>query len=453
MAKRAFIAMLAYGVLGCLNASAQQLPVSSTCPYTSHPNSLACLIPDFTTNGQGNLSGFNTTVAQVLGELPLAAPVSGVVIGFNKKLAVPEDITENLGTILTERGNTVGKYKLFAGFTYQRFVFNTVDGTKLSNLPIVFSLPATSAANQIVGYAQNTLSANVTQYTGILAFGLTDRIDISAILPFQRVSLAGGYTTALEAQVPNTGGTPTKTGTCPQSPAANTGICSGTAPPFVGRTVAGSASGIGDFILVAKGTAYNGERAKLAVGLETRFPTGDVFNLLGTGAYGVKPYAVFSYFWGRFTPHANLGYQWNGSSVLRLNPFGGNLRLPDTLDYSAGADVGIVKRKLSVVADLVGQRFYNAPRIIPAAAVTAGGQNCTVGVCIPDTSTIPGPLQNAKLTSIGVNNSSYNVENMSVGLKWSPAGNLIISANVLLKLNDAGLRAKYVPLVGISYRF
>lgn len=454
MAKRAFIAMLAYGVLGCLSANAQQLPVSNTCPYTSHPTSLACLIPDFTTNGQqGNLSFFNTTVAQVLGQLPLAAPVSGVVIGFNRKLAVPEDITENLGTILTERGNTVGKYKLFAGFTYQRFVFNSVDGTKLSNLPIVFSQPATSAANQIVGYAQNTLSANVSQYTGILAFGLTDRIDVSAILPFQRVSLAGGYTTALEAQVPNTGGTPTKAGTCPPSPAVNTGICTGTSS-FVGRTVAGSATGIGDLILVVKGTAYNGERAKIAAGLETRFPTGDVFNLLGTGAYGVKPYAVFSYFWGRLTPHANIGYQWNGFSVLRLNQDGGNLRLPSILDYSAGADIGLVKRKLSVVADLLGQHFYNAPRILAAAPVTPGGLNCSVGICIPDTSTVAGPLQNAKLTSIGVNPSaSYNVENMSVGLKWSPKGNLIIAANALLKLNDAGLRAKYVPLVGISYRF
>src|SRR5450755_2453575 len=426
MAKRAFVVMLLSVGLGCLGiyANAQQpLPVSNSCPYTSHSKSLACLIPDFTTNGQGNLSGFNTTVAQVLGELPLAAPVSGVVIGFNKKLAVPEDITENLGTILTERGNTVGKYKLFAGFTYQRFVFNTVDGTKLSDLPIVFSKPATSAADQIVGYAHNTLSANVSQYTGILAFGLTDRIDVSAILPFQRVSLAAGYTAAFEASVP------------------------------------GAASGIGDSILVVKATAYNGEPSKLAAGIETRFPTGDVFNLLGTGAYGFKPYVVYSYFWGRITPHANFGYQWNSFSVLRLSPDGASLRLPDTLDYSAGADLGLVPRKLSIVADLVGQHFFNAPRISPARAVVPGAPigasnglpNCTTNICVPDTTPISGSP--STFTSIGVTTASYNVENMSLGLKFSPKGNLIISANALLKLNDAGLRSKFVPLVGISYRF
>ncbi len=456
--------MLLCAVFACISASAQQLQVSNSCPYTSHANSLACLIPDFTTHGQGNLSGFNTTVAQVLGELPLAAPVSGVVIGFNKKLAVPEDITENLGTILTERGNTVGKYKLFAGFTYQRFVFNTVDGTKLSDLPIVFSEPATSSANQIVGYAQNTLSANVTQYTGILAFGLTDRIDVSAILPFQRVSLGAGYTTALEALVPNS--TPSHAGTCPAAPAANTGICAGTTQ-FVGRTVAGSASGIGDLTLVVKGTVLNGERSKLAAGVEGRLPTGDQFNLLGSGAYGFKPYVVFSRFSGRFTPHANIGYQWNGFSVLRLNPclaagtcpqqpgFGpADLRLPDTLDYSAGADLGLIARKLSVVADLVGQRFFNAPRISAAAPVNPSGPNCSApNICLPETSTLTGPLQNAKLSTIGVVNGSYNVENLSVGAKWSPKGSLIFSANALLKLNDAGLRSKVVPLVGVSYRF
>jgi len=445
MAKRAFIAVLFFSLFGCLTASAQ-LPVPNVCPYQSHAKSLSCLIPDVTVTGAGsNLAGFNTAIAQVLGQLPLAAPVSGVVIGFNKKLAVPEDITENLGTILTERGNTVGKYKLFVGFTYQRFVFDTVDGTKLSNLPIVFSQAASSLQGQQVGFAQNNLGANVTQYTGIVAFGLTDRIDVSAIIPFERISASAGYNNLIKASVPSTG-------VCNYPGPSNNGIC-GPTSQFASNTISGSASGFGDVILVLKGTVLNGERSKVAAGVETRFPTGDVFNLLGTGAYGVKPYAVFSRFWGRITPHANIGYQWNGFSVLRQNPAGGNLRLPDTLDYSAGADIGLIKRKLSVVADFVGQYFFSAPRILPAADVAPSGTNCVTGVCLPDTSLITGPLQGSSLKSIGIGTGSYPVNNMSVGFKFSPKGNLIISANALLKLNDAGLRSKFVPLVGISYRF
>jgi hypothetical protein len=434
MAKRGLIAVLLFTLFGCISATAQ-VTVPNVCPYQAHAKSLSCLIPDLTVTGTDqNLAGFNTAIAQVLGQLPLAAPVSGVVIGFNKKLAVPEDITENLGTILTERGNTVGKYKLFAGFTYQRFVFDTVDGSRLSNLPIVFSQAATSQQGQEVGYAQNSLAANITQYTGIVAFGLTDRIDVSVIVPFERISVSAGYNNLIKAAVPSTG--------CNFN--SQTNVC-GPSSTFSSNAVAGSASGFGDVILVAKGTIFDGERSKLAAGFETRFPTGDVFNLLGTGAYGFKPYVVFSRFSGRVTPHANLGYQWNSFSVLRLSPVtGAELRLPDTLDFSAGLDLGLIPRKLSVVADFVGQHYFDAPRITPAAAATG---------LTPDTTLIPGPLANTQLKSIGVTTDSYNVDNMSVGVKFSPKGNLIFSANVLLKLNDAGLRAKYVPLVGISYRF
>lgn len=434
MAKRAFIAMLLFSLFGCLSAHAQ-LPVPNVCPYSSHSKSLACLIPDLTVTGTDqNLAGFNTAIAQVLGELPLAAPVSGVVIGFNKKLAVPEDITENLGTILTERGNTVGKYKLFAGFTYQRFVFSTVDGSKLSDLPIVFTQAPTSLQGEQVGYAQNSLGANISQYTGILAFGITDRIDVSVIVPIERISLSAGYNNLIKASVPSSG--------CNYN--GHPSVC-GPTSVFPSNTVAGYASGFGDIILVGKATVLNGERSKLAAGLETRFPTGDVFNLLGTGAYGFKPYVVFSRFSGRVTPHANFGYQWNGFSVLRLSPVNNaSLRLPDTLDYSAGIDLGLVPRKLSVVADFVGQHYFSAPRITPAAVATG---------LRPDTTGITGPLQGTQLKTIGVTTADYNVDNMSVGVKFSPKSALIFSANALLKLNDAGLRAKFVPLVGVSYRF
>jgi hypothetical protein len=419
MAKLALIAMLLCSLFWCLNLSAQLTP---TCPYTGHPNGLACLIPDATRTGTSvnGLSGFNTAVAQVLGQLPLAVPVSGFVLGFDAKLGIPVDINENLGSVLTERGNTVGKYKLFVGFTYQRFVFQTVDGVKLNNLPLV----SLNSGGQRLQYANENLSANINQYTGIVAFGLTDRIDVSATLPFERISLGGGYSTFESA------------------PASQLGNVTVSSP----LSVVGSASGIGDLILNLKGTVVSGEKSKLAMGLEARFPTGDVYNLLGSGAYGVKPYLVFSRFSGRYTPHINVGYQWNGFSVLRINPcyFASTnsctsgtglptLRLPDSLDYSAGVDIGLVPKKLSAVVDFVGQRYFNAPRVTPAAPTI-----------------YPSPFN----SSVGVTNGSYDVDNAAVGLKWNPAGRLIISANALIRLDSAGLRpGRFVPLAGISYRF
>jgi hypothetical protein len=48
---------------------------------------------------------------------------------------------------------------------------------------------------------------------------------------------------------------------------------------------------------------------------------------------------------------------------------------------------------------------------------------------------------------------SYNITNAALGIKVKPVGNLLITANVTLKLNDGGLRAKAVPLVAASYTF
>ena len=48
---------------------------------------------------------------------------------------------------------------------------------------------------------------------------------------------------------------------------------------------------------------------------------------------------------------------------------------------------------------------------------------------------------------------SYNISNASLGLKINPGSNVLITLNVLVKLNSGGLRADYVPLVGLSYTF
>ncbi len=425
MAKRGLIVTLWLALSGCLCASAQIVDV---CPYSpQHKSGLACLIPDATATGtQQNLANFNTTIAQVIGQLPLAVPVSGFVLGFDKKLGIPVEENQNLGSVITERGDTIGKNKLFVGFTFQRFTFQTIDGTKLNQLPLVFQV---SGTNPQTGYSLNNLSANVNQYTGIAAFGLTDRVDVSVTLPFDRVSLSGGHSSGL-INLTNA--------ICP--PSCGTSI--------LPTSVTGSASGVGDLLVSLKGTVLKAEKSRLALGLEARFPTGDAYNLLGSGAYGLKPFVVFSRHAGRFTPHVNLAYQWNGYSVLRINPCyfassnpcnGGSglptLRLPDSLNYSAGTDVGIVK-KLSLVADLVGQRYFNAPRVTAAAPVATPQLN---------------PNSNP---SVGVADGSYNLDNLGLGLKLNPFGHLILSANALIRLDTGGLRpARFVPLVGLSYRF
>ncbi len=442
MKKRWMILAFWFGLMICGKANAQL--AGRECPFgKAHYNDLICLIPELSQTGQSSqLSGFNSTIAQVLGQLPLAVPNSGTVLGIGST-GISEVLNDNLGSVLTERGNTLGKNRLFMGFTFQRFVFKTVDGTNLSNLPVFGLDPAANTLN----YSLQNLHANIDQYTAFIAFGLTDRIDLSATLPFNRISLSGTR--------------------------SNFSSWDATSGAFSGGTlstlyVPGSASGAGDLVVNIKGSLLSDEgRSRLAAGMETRFPTGDAYNFLGTGAYGVKPYIVFSRFQGRVTPHVNLGYQWNDFSVLRIDPcyttnstYCNNtsstgtsiptLRLPASLDYSAGVDIGLLtrKRKLSVVADLVGQRYFNAPRVlapVPINSITGGPFKC---------STVPPAGQQCSGDTVQVARGPYSVDNLSAGLKFNPMRSLIISANALIRLDSGGLRpARVVPLVGISYRY
>jgi hypothetical protein len=464
MVKRASLIYFLFAV--CALGAEAQTSVVDVCPYSpQHKTSLACLIPDLTQTGASqNLSRFNTTVAQVIGQLPLAAPVSGFVLRFDKKLGIPVEENQNLGSVLTERGNTVGKHKLFLGFTYQRFVFQTIDGQKLSNLPSAYEFgKVPDGANTITEYgaSHNSVSANLSQYSGILALGLTDRIDISVTVPVERVSLAAGNGGLSQAFVITSNSTGAFVGSSASSPS--------TSPP---TSIAGSASGVGDILVNMKGSVFNGEKSKLALGMEARLPTGDEYNLLGTGAWGLKPYIVLSRA-GRITPHVNLGYQWNYFSNLYINPCHfipvgqpgscaaagtglATLRLPDSIDYSGGADIGIVK-KLTLVADFVGQHYFNSPRV--TAPVPVSSVLPSLFPSIPG-APIPNPNKNAAISAfnnfstVQVSPGGVNLDNVALGLKWNPAGKLILSANALIRLDNGSLRpARFVPLVGMSYRF
>src|SRR5450755_3578275 len=125
MSKRVLVGAAIYTILACLMAKAQTQTIYSQCPYAQqHWNQLACLIPDVTKTGpNSNLGVFSTTLAEVVGQLPLAVPTTGFGLTLDKTLGVYVIPNETLGSILSERGDTVGKNHLFVGFTFQKFNF------------------------------------------------------------------------------------------------------------------------------------------------------------------------------------------------------------------------------------------------------------------------------------------------------------------------------------------
>jgi len=415
MGKSALLVGLLCGFVLGISANAQ-LP--SPCPTTPVAK-LSLLIPCATQTAGSTLESFNTTFATELSSLPTVAPPSGFTLSLDKSTGVYIVSAQNLGSVLSQNADTVGKNKLFVGFAYEQLHFDRADGISLRNIPtfgdVTFQVGGTETA--IAFAATNHIDATIDLYTILATFGLGDRVDLSVSIPIERVSV-GVFSEGTEYFVANGANNRSFT-----------------------EYVHGTASGIGDFVLGGKATIIKGERFRLAGGLDVRFATGDQANFLGSGAYGFKPYVIASRP-GRISPHASLAYQWNSQSSLYPNPnpgAGGNLRLPDSMMYEVGADVGVVRKRLSFVADFLGQHFFDALKLTsPAPAKDIFTVNP------------PNPLPQTVGIATGVSNSQ---DNLGLGLKVSPFGRLIITGHVLIRLDDAGLRSNVVPLVGISYRF
>jgi len=413
----------------------------------------------FGTSFLSNLSAVNSSIGAQLGELPLVSPASGISFSFNKSLGILVPSEYNFGPILSERASTLGRHKLLVGFSYQYFEFQTLDGLNLNSLPAVFTQQDSAGCSVSTNNAgscayvrdvittRNAIDLRVNQYTAFVSFGLTSRFDISVAVPTINVRMAA----TSEATIRNIGSD--NQYSFLSGPGA-TQACTEAAPCF-NRTFFNSsgATGVGDVTVRAKYELWKGENAGFAVGTDVRFPTGDALNYLGSGAYGVKPFAAVSFGIKRVSAHVNAGYEWNGSTFLAgdITPLTGaptKNNLPGQFVYSAGAEIGIIKR-LSVAFDFLGQEFFNAPRI-KAVSFPELGQCLSapkVSTCNnnfgPDGATVDPNVQQFK--------ASYATEDVAAGLRFRLFGHFLLTGNVLFKVNDAGLRSKYVPLVGITY--
>ena len=198
-------------------------------------------------------------------------------------------------------------------------------------------------------------------------------------------------------------------------------------------TAFGHASGIGDITVRMKQRINSNPKNGLALGLDLRLPTGDERNLLGTGAAGLQPFAAWSANYETFSPHINLGYQWNGSSLL-----GGDLDsgvadgLPDVAVYAVGAVIAVHSR-VSAAVDLLGRYIIDTPHVRRDEFQALDGRSV---------------FPNITFDSGGIHQVSG-----AVGLKINLAGRLLVNTNLLVRLNNAGLRDKVSPLVGIEYAF
>ena len=377
----------------------------------------------FNSGFESEFSQFGTALTSQIVALPLPPPASGFTYQFDPELGVFLRSTTSFGPILSERADTIGARRFAVGFAYQSLTFDSIEGLDLRTVPAVFSHDSAElrGGREDVVTTLNTIDAQVTRSATVFSYGVTNALDVSVAVSFVTTDVIVTSDAAIQRL-----GT-----TIPEIHffrAADDSI--GSRRLF---TAFGHASGLGDLAVRFKQALTRSQRQGMALAVDLRVPTGDERNLLGTGAVGVQPFFVWSAHYGAFSPHVNVGYQWNGSSILAGDPGTGVAAdLPDAGVYALGAVLAIHPR-VTAAADLLGRYWVDSPRVRPDDFHALDGHSV--------------------FPSLAFTSSSFNELNGAFGLKVNVLGQLLVSGNLLVRLNSVGLRDKVSPLIGVEYAF
>jgi len=425
-------------------------------------------------------NALNASIATALSIIPLSSPASGVITRIDPATGAELPVSSTLGPIFTERAETIGKGKLYIGFSNQDFHFTKYNGTSLNALAILYT-GGDSSKVVLSGNQLSTVPATfaigmdvrLSQDIAFLTYGVTDRFDVSLGLPMVHSSVsARTYDGVIYAG--NGFGTQGSTCWCVDTftPGYPTLI-----QPQIGQSALGK-TGFGDLLLRLKGTVVQKPNFVVAVGSDIRFPTGDAQNYLGDGTTTVKPFAAVSFYSTPLphnmvlSPHFDVGWQLSGKSTLGGQLQGTNLTqttsngavsyagapftstkgyLPDVFTWAAGAELALTSHS-TLIADILGNEvgwLHGIPntttQTIPNQLLPTGANGDSTGASVP----VKGPATG--LVSAGL--VSYGQYSGSFGYKVRVAGNLIASFNVLVRLDNNGLTARAVPLFGLGYSF
>jgi len=372
---------------------------------------------------ESEFSQFGTALTGQIVSLPLPAPASGFTYQFDPGLGVFTRSTSSFGPILAERADTIGARRVSLGFAYQRLAFDSIENIDLDSVPAVFTHDNAElrGGREDVITTVNSIDSEVTRSAVFLTYGVTNDLDVSIAVPY----ISTDIVVTSDATIQRVGTT------IPEIHffrAADDTI--GSRRIF---TAFGHASGIGDITIRMKQAIKRSPRSGFALGLDLRLPSGDEKNLLGTGAPAVQPFVAWSATYGALAPHINVGYQWNGSSILAGDIDAGvSEDLPDVAVYAVGAVVAVHPR-VTLALDVLGRYIIDSPRVRLSDFHALDGRSV--------------------FPNITFDTGSINELSSAAGLKINIAGRLILNTNLLMRLNSAGLRDKISPLVGIEYAF
>ena len=259
-------------------------------------------------------------------------------------------------------------------------------------------------------------------------YGLTDRWDVGIVVPVVRIDLDASVQATIIRLA---------TAAIPQIHTFEAGNPNATQKTF---QESASATGLGDVVMRTKYRFMSFPGGGLAGAVDFRLPTGSKEKLLGAGGQ-VKMMIIASGEAGRLIPHVNVGYTAAsgklGTTGL-LAELGGGGSVPDELNYTTGVEF-VAHPRLTVIGDFVGRTLRGAGRLdVISKTFTYQGATAVESTTFNEFERRGGNLSLALGT---------------VGFKFNPAGDFLISGNVLFPITESGLRSKLTTVIGIDYAF
>ena len=335
------------------------------------------------------IQNLNSELNSEKGSFPVSSTGGGFTFQYDSELEVFTRTTDSLGPIFAERATTLGEKKINFGFSYTYIDYSKLQGKDLHNLKsIVFLDQKQKDKNLLQLDFDVNVKSNLFSFYG--TYGITDRWDISVLVPVLQVQFDVDSTARILNRTREKG---------QGGKILGYSFDSG---ETIGDSVSGASTGIGDIFLRSKYNLFTSEWIDFTPALDVKLQTGNEDELLGTGRTSIKPFLVFSKSITRFTPHFNVGYEFNSGSEGQ-----------DRIVYTTGADYGFGKgnNHFSVSSDFIGRHKI---------------ENADVG---------------------------NNMIDFSTGFKWSPRAGMLVFVNVQVPLNEDGLRADWIPTAGYELNF
>jgi hypothetical protein len=424
-------------------------------------------------------NALNASIATALSIIPLSSPASGVILKKDPATGVDLPVSSTLGPLFTERAETLGKGRLYVGFSNQDFHFTSFNGTSLNALSILY--PGGDPSKVVLNAPASTVPATfglgldvkLSQNIAFFTYGVLDRLDVSLGIPTVHAAVSGR---TYNGTIYSGNGFGTFGSNC---------WCVNTFTPGyptltqerIGESSM-SKTGFGDLLVRVKGTVLAKPNVVVAVGGDLRLPTGDEQNYLGVGTLSVKPFTALSFYTKPLhngivvSPHFDVGWQFSGKSTL-----GGELQgtpmtqqtdtgtvnyiaapfhstkdyLPDVLNWAVGTEVAL-GRQNTVVVDILGNQvgwIHGIPnaqlQTIQNVLLPTGPNGDSTGNAVPVKTSASG------LVSVG--RVSYGQYSASFGYKARLTRTLVANFNLVVRLDDNGLVARAVPMFGLGYSF